>query len=296
MKLESKRMIYLLSELVRPTVAGMDIFKETLKEDYSYDHATGEKIPVFKWTQIVSNGSRKTGNGNLFPKQDTEPAILSPYVQDRIKNNAFYNEFQHPSRSDPERYLQVYDEKVSDKIIRFWFESFNGDDVLMAECETATYAYGNDLRKKIIQGATPAKSLRGAGEVYMDASGRERKNMRIVAYDNVFMPADSFAWGNMNTMQKSQYTESISGMFEKQESGIITQSRKLYIDSVVGIGQHFEEIHQDMTLFKESLGCDVTKIVVDKEKNIIGYYGESATAYTSVGEHLKKAVDDFFKI
>lgn len=291
---ESKRMIYLLSELVRPSVEGINLFRESLQEDQVKDAATGKCIPIFKWTQPVSNGSKKTGNGNLFPKADVEPAILSPFVQDRITRNCFYNEFQHPTRDNPERYMQVYDQYVSDKITKMWYESVNGEDILMANCETATYSYGDDLRRKILSGAIPAKSLRGAGEVYMDASGRERKSMRIVAYDNVFMPADSSAWGDMGTLEKSQYAESLYMMADKMENNAAINSRKFFIESVIDLGYHFEEIHNEMQFIAESLGDDVRKVAIDKDRNIIGYYGNKVTTYTTIGESLKSAVNDFF--
>ena len=297
MKVKQKRLVYLVTDTIRPSVSGINLFNETLKSDYSVDPVTGEKYPIFRWTQIVSNASQKTGNGNIFSKQDVAPAIEDMFVQERLKNKTFYNEFRHPTRDNPERYLQVYDDFVSDRINKFWWETLNGDDVLLAECETSIFSYGPELRKKIISGSVPAKSLRGAGEVYTDSSGRERKNMRIVCYDNVFMPADRFAWANMNTMQKDMYAASLVSQCNKEEidSGM-ANVKSLYAASVIDLGNRFEEIMVDKQLIQESLGFEVDKAMVDVNRNVIAYYGESVTVKTELNKHLHTAVKSFLKI
>lgn len=294
MQIQNKRMLVLISEVIKPTMESINLFKESLKTEYVTD-GDGTKHPIFKWKQILSNGSRKTGNGNLFPRMDIEPSINDGYVQNRVMRNAFFNEMEHPTRDNPERYMQVYDSKVSDRINKFWYETVNGEDLLFGDCETAIYSYGPELRKKILSGAVPAKSLRAAGEVYTDNMGRERKRLNIVAYDNVFMPADASAWGDMSTMQKSAYAESLGNYANRLDTGEI--HRGIYLkgfDAVVG---HVEEIATDKQLIAESLGFNIDKVMIDPiNKNKLVYIGESIKVITTVDEKVKRAIDDFMKI
>lgn len=293
-----KRMIYLISETIKPTIDSVKLFKESMRHEYVTDPLTGEKYPVIKWTQALSNGSKKTGNNNLFMKMDVEPAILDPYVQNRVKKGAFTNEYNHPLRDNPERYVQVWDRYTSDKITRFWYEGMSGDDILFGECETLINDYGPQLRKKIIGGAVPAKSLRASGEVYRDSSGRERKKLNIMAYDNVFMPADPYAWGDMNSSEQASYCESMSRHIEKIEANSgIQHSKKLFLEGNIAImSNKFEELEMDRSFIAESIGVNVDRAIIDPHnKNTIAYYGESVTVVTTVEEKLRDGLLDFLR-
>lgn len=201
-QLEKGRYIFLLSETTVPDMEIKAIPSEGINK------ITGEKVVTAKYIIPMTNCCATTANGNMFERDEMEPSIAKSNVQDRLKNNCFTGEFQHPTRDNPERYIQVYDEKVSHRFNRIWFEKINGDDVLMGEAETAPYAFGPDLRNKIAWGAIPACSYRGSGELYTTPDGRQKKDLYSVTWDNVFLPAEKLAWAQQGSFQMATYGES----------------------------------------------------------------------------------------
>ena len=56
-----------------------------------------------KWTQECITFGRQTRNGFIFNKEEFMDAVADPFVDDRIKGKRFYNEMDHPPKSDYER-------------------------------------------------------------------------------------------------------------------------------------------------------------------------------------------------
>lgn len=284
-----KAFTFFISETTLPDMV------ENKKEDYVVDG--GVKIPIIKWTQVLSNTVQETENGNIFTKQELEAALKKPVVIDRLNGNAFYGEFQHPTRDNPERYMMVYDEKVSHRINRFHFEEMNGQPCLVGDLETATYAYGPDLRRKIVGGARPAMSLRAAGTVEVQPDGSSMKDLRLIAYDNVFCASDRNAWATSN-FEKSAYSESMGINLDELEANrrAIAAFRTANVKNINGI---FRPVDNTLNLIAESFNGLKPKEVIYKsqgDKAIIGFISESMQAVTTTNnKKLIKSMDEFFR-
>lgn len=282
MKKNNSAFTFLISETTLPT----EITDK--REDYVVDG--GVKIPIIRWKQVLSNTAKETENGNLFTQPELQEASMKPIVTDRLNGNAFFSEFQHPTRSDPERYMMVYDEKVSHRINKFYFENVNGDICFCGDLETATYAYGPDLRKKIISGAIPAMSLRAAGTVEMQADGSSKKDLRLIAYDNVFCASDRHAWGKDTSFEKSYYSEAINIDDINANRSAIAAYRSANVESIKGI---FRPLDKGLNLIAESFNGYTPKQIIYKtegNKGIIGFYSESMSLKTTIED--KKLIND----
>lgn len=326
MKFEKGRYVFLLSETTVPTMEINAVPSEGINK------LTGKKVITAKYIIPMTNCCATTANGNMFERDEMEPSIMKPNVQDRLNNKCFTGEFQHPTRDNPERYIQVYDKEVSHRYNKIYFEKINGDDVLMGECETAPYAHGPDLRDKIAWGAIPACSYRGSGELYTTPDGKQKKDLYSVTWDNVFLPAEKLAWAQQGTFNIATYGESVNNFMsdkdlcklarsnwnqmnrmEKQmfaesymkqrESEAAKVARQAWVtaDAAKFMGI-FKSIDDKANLFSESFkDATVEKIgIMPGNSDIVGFKLRNGTGTVTVVDRrmeskLAKSVSDLFK-
>jgi hypothetical protein len=242
-------------------------------------------VKVFSFDTPLNHTSRKTYNGNLFTRQYLETGINSDRFQRRIGNNNMVGEFQHPTRDNPERYVQVYDNFVSHRVNDVWFDG----ELLMGNIQTVTYSKGPHMAKKIAEGTVPAFSLRAVGKIQRDGVGNKKKYLEIITWDNVFDASERAAWADTSTMTlKSPHTN--------EEGNNVAKSlfMEANVDDVVG---SFKSIDKDLDMIAESLGgARPEKIMYSKENNVIGYYSENVQAYRNVKEDLSNDLNDFLRL
>ena len=286
--------------LISEQIIGSDVAIGDMKEA-SYTDKTGKIIPTIIWKSILSNTSRETQNGNIFTEEELRDGFADGFVKNRLDRQAWYSEFSHPSRIDPERYCMVDDKEVSHRINSVTFERLNGDIVAVGELETSTFAYGPDLRKKIIQNAVPAVSLRAAGNMIIGSNGQERKLLRVFGYDQVFAPSDTFAWGDMKTIQHKIYAEAIHSKFSRldviqanESASLMYRSKIVDLNDVKG---HIKAVDNNLRLIAEhNLGCAPTKVIYDNKNLVLGFYSEGITIFTKVEDEAIKSMRDFMAI
>lgn len=303
--MKEKRFQVLLQETIN-VQPDMSTVKEGYKE--------GTKLPVIRWKNVLTNTDKETANGNKFDFDDINAGIQKPFVQKRLKYGKFYNEYQHPVRTDPERYCMVYESEASDRITNFYFETYNGCKVLMGDCETATFGKGSDLRNQILSGAVPSKSLRASGEIYTDETGRSRKDLLIIAYDNVFMGADDDAWGIEGSFSEHAYSERLQfaeSFFGRnrilvgnpaniiKDNGVYTASKKIWQEcDFAAIAGTFKDIETDARFISESVGgvFKPNKVLVDVNGKEIVYISESSRVKGKLSSTITADINDFLRI
>lgn len=155
-----------------------------------------------KWTQECITFGRQTRNGFTFNKEEFMDAVADPFVDDRIKGKRFYNEMDHPPKSDYERFITVNMKEICYRTNHFFFEG----DKLYAECETIDVGNGKLLRAMIEQDAEIAVSFRGFG--IPKPEGGEK--IKLVAFDAVFQPSDATALSKEETFKNKMYSEGYS--------------------------------------------------------------------------------------
>lgn len=161
------------------------------------------------WIQELLTFGRPTRNGFTFVEEEFVDAINTPYVQDRINGKRFYGELDHPSKSDPDRFITVNLQNIAIRYNRIWIENHT----LFAECETVNSPSGDIVRGMIESGAEIAVSYRGYGVPKPEGG----ENIVIVAWDVVFQPSDPTATSKENTFKDKMYAEghSIDAMINK---------------------------------------------------------------------------------
>ena len=291
--------------LISEQIIGSDVSIDgTPQEGFAKD-VDGSRIPVLKWRSILSNTSKTTQNGNIFTQEELSEGYADPFVSARLVRKAWYSEFEHPSRIDPERYCMVADSCASHRINSVTFETIDGDVVAIGELETATFSRGPDLRRKMVQGAVPAVSLRAAGNVTIGDNGKERKKLRIFGYDQVFAPSDTYAWGDMKTLTKDFYSESIYTPHAKQipMSAIIAangKASKIYRSNIIDISQiagDIRDVRDSMLIAEAELGVKPKKIIYDTNNLVLGFISEGIDVFTAAPrEDMKKIVRGFLSL
>ncbi|MGL6131600.1 MAG: hypothetical protein ACRCZ9_08320 [Fusobacteriaceae bacterium] len=268
----NKEIVYLISEAIVPNASNMRL-------------TPGKKTVIFDTR--LTNSSVMTANGNKYDKQMMEEAIADDFVQSRLKSNGMYGEMDHPTRDNPERYVQVYNKFRSHRFNRFWWEG----DQLWGECETAISQYGRDMADMLSQGTIPAFSLRAAGSI----KGPSR-HLKLITYDLVFIPSDATAWGDMNTRKEAMYAESKSEWIQNMEAGDAAKKAFLTGCSYNRIEGRFEEVNDAVGLIGEAIcGFKPTEVIYDKNDKVLGLCSESIMTKHNVSKSLAKELDDFFR-
>ena len=303
--MEGKRFQVLLQETIN-----VQPDKTSISEGYK----AGTKLPVIRWKNVLTNTDKETANGNKFDFDDISAGIAKPFVQKRLQYGKFYNEYQHPVRMDPERYCMVYESEASDRITKFYFESLNNCKVLVGDCETATFGKGEDLRRQILAGAIPSKSLRASGEIYTDETGRSRKDLLIIAYDNVFMGADDDAWGIEGSFSEHEYAERLAfaeSFFGKskmligsptnilKDNGAYEASKKIWQEcNFNAIAGTFKDVQTDAKFISESVGgvFKPNKVLVDINGKEIVYISESSRVKGKISNDIVADINSFLKM
>lgn len=247
---------------------------------------------VFKFRTPLNHTSRKTYNGNLFTREFLESGLNNERFQRRMKKGNLLGEFQHPLRNNRERFVQVYDEKVSHKINDVWFEG----ELLMGDIQTVTFSKGPELAKKIAEDITPAFSLRAVGKARRNAQGEKEQYLTIITWDNVFDASEKAAWADEDTIKMSEPSLRRPTHMNDKDSGN-EMAKKIFneckLDEIEG---EFRDIDDDIHLLAESFGgVRPDKVMYDSNNNIIGYYSETVSAKRKVKDKLANDINDFMR-
>ena len=268
---KTKELSVLISESVKADIYDKKEIKDT----------TGHEVYRFKTP--LNNTSEKTANGNLFTKDLLLKGFNKEGFQSRLKNLSLTGEFEHPTRDNPERYVQVYDSKVSHRFLKFWFDG----TLLMCEAETTGWGKGKELFVKIASNSVPAFSLRAAGKVRQTPAGKKERDFRIITWDQVFMPSVTEAWvdkGSSKVTSPSKANEEAKRLFLECE-----------VDDIEGT---FKDVDSDLSLIAASFSGfkpDKTRLVKTNNGGVIGYYSESFTATKPVKDNLTNEINEFMK-
>lgn len=235
----------------------------------------------------LTNSAKVTDNGNVFDKTMVMESIADEFVQSRLRAKGLYGEMDHPTRDNPERYVQVYNKFRSHRWNKFWWEG----EQLWGECETAISQYGRELCEMISQGTIPAFSLRAAGKIV----GPTRK-MRLITYDLVFKPSDNDAWADMSTRKEAMYAESDREWAENLLAG--QESTKAFLqgckyDKIKG---RFVEVDASLELIGESVcGFKPKEVFYDNNNKVLGFTSDNMRTAQKVSSALANELDSFFR-
>lgn len=306
-----KRFSVLIQETINQAVD-----KSTVREDFK----AGTRIPVIQWKNGLTNTGKETANGSHFLYEDVQAGIEKRYFKKRFDAGKLYCEFRHPSRVDPERYCMVDEGEASDRIIELEWREKDGGKWLVGLCETATFAKGPALYEMIMSGAIPSKSLRASGEIWTDETGRSRKDLMIMCWDNVFIGADEDSWGIDGTytntyvnraslFKESMYPDKVLKEIKmsldniNKDRDINKLAMKCWmecsIDSIAA--SSFKDIDKDIKLIGESETLfKPNKVLVDSTGREIVYISESTgksttMVKTDIAHDFKGDILSFFK-
>ncbi|MGL5312448.1 MAG: hypothetical protein ACRC92_04270 [Peptostreptococcaceae bacterium] len=250
---------------------------------------------TYTWTTPLNNCSKPTQNGNLYDRELMMAAIGDRFVQDRLKRNSLYGEMDHPTRDNPERFMQVYLKLRSHRFNNIYMDG----DVVMGDCETAMSHFGRDLADYIRQGSVPAMSLRATGQIRKD-KGVSRW-MRLYCWDNVYTPSDLMAWGDRDTLGGKSYAECYQGRVKntrKRREGDRVAEKMFFEADFSDVDGLFIPVDDARTMISESIQAEFnpSKIAYRPDTGVVALITETMSAEIKIKKDVKCALDDFFKI
>jgi hypothetical protein len=211
----------------------------------------------------------------------------------------------------------VEEGEASDRILELEWLDNNGAKWLVGLCETATFAKGPMLYDMIMSGANPSKSIRASGDIWTDDQGRSRKDLMIMAWDNVFIGADEEAWGIKGTfthttvdresllresMMPEKYIQEIKRSLDniKADRNVNSSAIRCWLEAdIATIQGSIKAINSDIHLIGESVTFKPNKVLVDHTGRDIVYISESESGIskvkTTIDTSVRGDILSFFK-
>lgn len=149
-------------------------------------------------------------NRRIYESAPMAESLNAPHIQELIAENQWCGEAGHPDTEEVRRILTIDPARISHRITKTWIVG----KTLYGTVETLDDdAYGTRFTKNILQGMTPAFSLRALASLIKGSDGiaRVRSKAHLVAYDRVILPSHKEAYRD-----KSKPIQVVRGIDEKQ--------------------------------------------------------------------------------
>ena len=168
--------------------------------------------PVYTFPTVLTTVGTTSRNGLVLSKAELDNMLAKELVSDRIANNAFWCEMDHPEEEPVKRFRQVMNVNQSHRINKFFYTP--GGEHLAGEISTAPEGSGRILAAMIAMKSNVAFSMRAYAVMAM-INGIQQKDINLVSYDSVYMPSNKASWGQTGTgadiseafMQSSEFKD-----------------------------------------------------------------------------------------
>jgi hypothetical protein len=152
--------------------------------------------PVYTFPTVLTSVGTTSRNGLVLSKAELDNMLAKELVADRINNNAFWCEMDHPEEEPVKRFRQVMNTNTSHRINKFFYTP--GGEHLAGEVSTAPEGPGRILAAMIAMKSNVAFSMRAYAVMAM-INGIQQKDINLVSYDSVYMPSNKASWGQTGT-------------------------------------------------------------------------------------------------
>lgn len=163
-------------------------------------------------------------NGRVYMHQAMMEGLNAPHIKELMDEGSWLGEFGHPmDNTDIARILTIDPKLCSHRITSI--------DVTSSGCkgwvETLPDGYGISFAKRILQGLTPAFSLRALAKLVRTAGKQIVKTKpRVVAYDGVILPSHQIAYRDKSVPME---VKTLGGQI--QQSGVLESAYSGIVDS-----------------------------------------------------------------
>ena len=179
-------------------------------------------------------------NKRYYAREQLFPQLTSTRTLELIRTRNLYGEAGHPTSKDLTVQQTVNPNNRNHLILRLWTD----DRMVRGRIRAAATRVGDDFHRSVIDGTTPAFSLRALGSIENTRNGAEVRNLKLITYDFVIFPSHATAYGD---------TVKIG---DQVDTAVQTESSRIFLNE------------SDNGLLIPVTEKSITKFVTEQSKNI----------------------------
>jgi hypothetical protein len=169
---------------------------------------------------ILQTAEETNRNGRFYSKDELFPQLTAPRTIELLEAGYLRAEMGHPLSKDLQRQATIDDTKTCARFLKLWTEGFN----IWGRFTATNNKYGAAFNADLLEGCSPAWSLRALGSVDKTARGLEVKNIRLITWDQVIYPSHPGAYTQRLVSEAMALNEAASVTDEDQGNDYMGES------------------------------------------------------------------------
>lgn len=139
---------------------------------------------------ILQEANEKNRNGRFYDSNELFPQITAPRTQELIQHGELRAENGHPLSKDIQRQSTIDPNNTVAIFLKLWTDG----NFIKAHARGTNNEKGEEFNQDLLDGFSPAWSLRALGSIINTGRGAEVKNPKLITWDRVIYPSHPRAY------------------------------------------------------------------------------------------------------
>lgn len=193
---------------------------------------------------ILQEANEKNRNGRFYDSNELFPQITAPRTQELIKHGELRAENGHPLSKDIQRQSTIDPNNTVAIFLKLWTDG----NFIKAHARGTNNEKGEEFNQDLLDGFTPAWSLRALGSIINTGRGAEVKNPKIITWDRVIYPSHPRAY------TQGIVSESSSIVLPKDDPGmLIPITNNQVIDYIKHESANLRQVMETFEIFYDNI-------------------------------------------
>lgn len=193
---------------------------------------------------ILQEANEKNRNGRFYDSNELFPQITAPRTQELIKHGELRAENGHPLSKDIQRQSTIDPNNTVAIFLKLWTDG----NFIKAHARGTNNEKGEEFNQDLLDGFTPAWSLRALGSIINTGRGAEVKNPKLITWDRVIYPSHPRAY------TQGIVSESSSIVLPKDDPGmLIPITNNQVIDYIKHESANLRQVMETFEIFYDNI-------------------------------------------
>lgn len=193
---------------------------------------------------ILQEANEKNRNGRFYDSNELFPQITAPRTQELIQHGELRAENGHPLSKDIQRQSTIDPNNTVAIFLKLWTDG----NFIKAHARGTNNEKGEEFNQDLLDGFTPAWSLRALGSIVNTGRGAEVKNPKIITWDRVIYPSHPRAY------TQGIVSESSSIVLPKDDPGmLIPITNNQVIDYIKHESANLRQVMETFEIFYDNI-------------------------------------------
>ena len=193
---------------------------------------------------ILQEANEKNRNGRFYDSNELFPQITAPRTQELIQHGELRAENGHPLSKDIQRQSTIDPNNTVAIFLKLWTDG----NFIKAHARGTNNEKGEEFNQDLLDGFSPAWSLRALGSIINTGRGAEVKNPKIITWDRVIYPSHPRAY------TQGIVSESSSIVLPKDDPGmLIPITNNQVIDYIKHESANLRQVMETFEIFYDNI-------------------------------------------